>query len=205
MNNDTYIGSIAIFVLNPKVPVGKTRARLDNCEMAKVWFGTSGFSYKEWRPSFYPADLSERQFLSYYARRLNAVEIDYTFYRMPSAKTIEAWKAATPEGFRFTLKASQQITHRQRLKVPSDALEYLMGVVAGLGDRLGMILYQLPPNFRTIPSGSRCSWPFCQGGFVQRLSFGTIRGLRKRSSSCYESTTSAYVFMMLTITPRRHN
>ena len=62
--------------------------------MTAIWFGTSGFSYKEWRPSFYPQDLSDKEFLKYYSARLNSVEIDYTFYRMPSAKTIDAWKAA---------------------------------------------------------------------------------------------------------------
>src|SRR5262245_66102699 len=100
--------------------------------MAPVWFGTSGFSYKEWQPRFYPEGSSDKQFLEYYSRQLNSVEIDYTFYRMPSAKTIEAWKSATPENFKFTLKASQQITHRQRLTVPSHALDYLMSVVPAL-------------------------------------------------------------------------
>lgn len=116
--------------------------------MAPIWLGTSGFSYKEWRPIFYPADLSDKQFLRYYASRFRSVEIDYTFYRMPNAKTIEAWRTATPENFRFCLKASQQITHRERLKVPSDALEYLLGIVTGLEHRLGLILYQLPPFFK---------------------------------------------------------
>ena len=116
--------------------------------MARIWFGTSGFSYKEWRPSFYPEGLSDKQFLQYYSSRLNSVEIDYTFYRMPSAKTIEAWKSATPENFKFTLKASQQITHRQRLTIPSEALDYLMSVVPGLESRLGMVLFQLPPFFK---------------------------------------------------------
>jgi uncharacterized protein YecE (DUF72 family) len=116
--------------------------------MARIWLGTSGFSYKEWRPMFYPEGLSDKQFLQFYSGRLNSVEIDYTFYRMPSAKTIEAWKTATPENFRFTLKASQQITHRQRLKVPSDALDYFVNVVPGLGSRLGLILFQLPPFFK---------------------------------------------------------
>src|SRR5262245_36062105 len=116
--------------------------------MAAIWFGTSGFGYKEWRPSFYPEGLSEKQFLQFYSSRLNSVEIDYTFYRMPSAKTIDAWKAATPENFKFTIKASQQITHRQRLKVPSDALDYFMSVVPGLETRLGMVLFQLPPFFK---------------------------------------------------------
>ncbi|HLH29659.1 MAG TPA: DUF72 domain-containing protein [Terriglobia bacterium] len=116
--------------------------------MAAIWFGTSGFSYKEWRPIFYPDGLPEKQFLKYYSTRLNSVEIDYTFYRMPSQKTIDAWKSATPEQFKFTLKASQQITHRQRLKVPSDALDYFMSVVPGLETRLGMVLFQLPPFFK---------------------------------------------------------
>jgi uncharacterized protein YecE (DUF72 family) len=120
----------------------------DNALMARIWFGTSGFSYKEWRPVFYPEGLSEKGFLEYYSGRLNSVEIDYTFYRMPSAKTIEAWKAATPQDFKFTLKASQQITHRQRLKVPSEALDYFVATVSGLEDRLGMVLYQLPPFFK---------------------------------------------------------
>jgi uncharacterized protein YecE (DUF72 family) len=116
--------------------------------MAPIWLGTSGFSYKEWRPIFYPAELSEKQFLQYYASRFNSVEIDYTFYRMPTAKTIEAWHKAAPENFRFCLKASQQITHRERLKVPSTAVEYLLSVVMGLEKQLGLILYQLPPFFK---------------------------------------------------------
>ena len=116
--------------------------------MTPICFGTSGFSYKEWRPIFYPDGLSDKQFLRYYATQFNSVEIDYTFYRMPSVKTIDAWKTATPENFKFTLKASQQITHRERLKVPSDALDYFLSVVPGLGSRLGMVLFQLPPFFK---------------------------------------------------------
>jgi uncharacterized protein YecE (DUF72 family) len=116
--------------------------------MAGIWFGTSGFSYQEWKPIFYPPDVPEKQFLRYYSTRLNSVEIDYTFYRMPSAKTIDGWKGATPENFKFTLKASQQITHRERLKIPSDALDYFVSVVPGLESRLGMVLYQLPPFFK---------------------------------------------------------
>jgi uncharacterized protein YecE (DUF72 family) len=116
--------------------------------MASIWFGTSGFSYKEWRPKFYPEGLSDKQFLQHYSSHLNSVEIDSTFYRMPSAKTIEAWKSAVPESFKFTIKASQQITHRQRLKVPSEALDYFVSVVPGLGNHLGIVLYQLPPFFK---------------------------------------------------------
>jgi uncharacterized protein YecE (DUF72 family) len=155
--------------------------------MAPVWFGTSGFSYKEWQPRFYPEGLSDKQFLRYYSSRLNSVEIDYTFYRMPSAKTIEAWREATPENFRFTLKASQQITHRQRLKVPSEALDYFLSVVPGLETRLGMILYQLPPFFRcdlqkleaflsVLPRGIRAAFEFRHDSWFIEEVYRLLRG-----------------------------
>ena len=110
--------------------------------------GTSGFSYKEWKGTFYPAGLAEKRFLAHYATRLPAVEIDGTFYRMPSASTIERWVADTPEDFRFAVKASQKITHFERMKLPSDALAYFTRTVLGLGPRLGTVLFQLPPNLK---------------------------------------------------------
>ncbi|HEV8636146.1 MAG TPA: DUF72 domain-containing protein [Chloroflexota bacterium] len=116
--------------------------------MAHAYLGTSGFSYPEWRPSFYPPDLKPEGFLAFYAQHLPAVEIDGTFYRMPNARTLEAWRSAVPDGFKFTLKASQKITHFERLKLPSEAHDYLVGVLPKLGDRLGVHFYQLPPNFR---------------------------------------------------------
>lgn len=114
--------------------------------MARAYVGTSGYAYKAWRPSFYPDMMPETDFLAYYASRLAGVEIDYTFYRMPNTATLERWKGSTPDGFKFTLKASQKITHWERLKVPSEALDYLLGVVPTLDPRLGAMLYQLPPN-----------------------------------------------------------
>ncbi len=139
--------------------------------MPRAWVGTSGFSYAEWRPSFYPEDQPKEEFLSYYASRFKSVEIDSTFYRMPNAKTIDGWKAATGEGFRFAIKASQKITHRERLKVPSEALDYLTGTVSRMGDRLGALLFQLPPYFRldlgrlesflaALPLGLPCAMEF---------------------------------------------
>jgi uncharacterized protein YecE (DUF72 family) len=116
--------------------------------MGTAYVGTSGFAYKEWRPSFYPEKTPEKQFLPYYASKLAAVEIDYTFYRMPSTTTLDGWVANTPDGFKFTVKANQKITHFERLKVPSSSLDYLVGVVPRLGDRLGSMLWQLPPNFK---------------------------------------------------------
>ena len=139
--------------------------------MASIWLGTSGFSYKEWKPAFYPRDLSAKAFLHFYSTKLNSVEIDYTFYRMPNQKTIDNWRSSTPVDFRFALKASQQITHRERLKIPSEALDYLLGVVPGLEGRLGTILYQLPPFFKcdvqkfetflsVLPRGIRATFEF---------------------------------------------
>lgn len=116
--------------------------------MALARVGTSGFSYAEWKPSFYPEKLPADEFLAYYASRFTTVEVDRTFYRMPNTKTIDAWKAATPEGFRFAIKASQRITHREKLAIPSEALPYLVKAVTGLGDRLGVVFFQLPPYLR---------------------------------------------------------
>ncbi len=116
--------------------------------MAPIHFGTSGFAYPEWKPLFYPAGLAANGFLAHYAQRLGAVEIDATFYRMPKPGTLEAWRNATAETFRFALKAPRRITHQERLGLPSNALEYWLGLLPRLGDRLGVVLYQLPPYFR---------------------------------------------------------
>ena len=113
-----------------------------------AWIGTSGFSYKEWKKNFYPADLPDARFLSYYATRLNGVEIDSTFYRMPTDKALDTWRDATPPHFRFAIKANQKITHRERLVVPSESLTYMVQTLPRLGERLGVVLYQLPPNFK---------------------------------------------------------
>lgn len=111
----------------------------------RIRAGTSGFSYKEWKGSFYPEGLPDGQMLSYYATQFNAVEINNTFYRMPSVSMLEKWSDETPEGFRFVLKASRQITHRKKLKDVGGEVEYLAGVARTLGPRLGPILFQLPP------------------------------------------------------------
>jgi uncharacterized protein YecE (DUF72 family) len=116
--------------------------------MPDCWIGTSGFDYKEWKPSFYPQDLRKGEFLYFYSRQLNSVEINNTFYRLPSAKSIGSWATATPEEFRFSLKAPRKITHFERLGVPSEALDYFVRVVQTLGGRLGAVLFQLPPFFK---------------------------------------------------------
>lgn len=111
--------------------------------------GTSGFSYKAWKGSFYPEDLSSEDMLGYYGERLGAVEINNTFYRLPKASTLEGWAAQVPDHFRFSIKASRKITHFSRLKESArDPTSYLLSTVETLGERLGALLFQLPPNFK---------------------------------------------------------
>ena len=114
----------------------------------KTWIGTSGFQYAEWKGSFYPEDLAAAKMLPYFAERLSTTEINYTFHRIPSPKTIENWLAQTPENFRFALKAPQKITHFAKLRDCQDTIAYFYRVVSALGDRLGPVLFQLPPNFK---------------------------------------------------------
>jgi uncharacterized protein YecE (DUF72 family) len=114
----------------------------------KFWIGTSGFQYAEWKGNFYPEDLPAAKMLSFYAERLSTTEINYTFHRIPAAKTIDNWKAQTPEEFRFALKAPQKITHWSKLRDCADTLGYFCKVISGLGERQGPVLFQLPPNFK---------------------------------------------------------
>ncbi len=116
-----------------------------------IWVGTSGYNYPEWRGSFYPEKFPTAKMLPYYAERFSTVEVNYTFYRMPNAKTIANWNAETPDGFTFTLKASRKITHDARLKDVGENLRYFLDTARALGSKLGPILFQLPPYFRKNP------------------------------------------------------
>ena len=113
-----------------------------------LYVGTSGYSYKEWKGTFYPDDMPEKEMLRFYGERFETVEINNTFYRMPKPSVLEAWAAEVPENFKFVLKASQRITHMQRLKNTDDSLGYLLKVAGGLKERLGPLLFQLPPYFK---------------------------------------------------------
>jgi uncharacterized protein YecE (DUF72 family) len=109
--------------------------------------GTSGFSYKEWKGTFYPEDLKAADMLAYYAQRLGTVEINNTFYRLPTRPLLAGWAAQVPEDFRFVLKVAQKITHFKRLRAVDEETSYLVETVATMGGRLGALLVQLPPNF----------------------------------------------------------
>ncbi len=110
--------------------------------------GTSGFSYKEWKGPFYPEKLPAKDMLRFYGEQLPAVEINNTFYRLPKREVIANWAEQVPETFRFSIKASRRVTHFKRLKETDEVLEYLLSAVDVLGDRLGVVLFQLPPNFK---------------------------------------------------------
>jgi uncharacterized protein YecE (DUF72 family) len=112
--------------------------------------GASGYSFKEWCGTFYPEKTKPGDMLGYYAERLPTVEINNTFYRMPRETMLEDWAAATPEGFRFAIKASRRITHMSRIKAESAAepLGYLYKALGGLGAKRGPVLFQLPPNLK---------------------------------------------------------
>src|SRR5213594_995537 len=114
----------------------------------RVRVGTSGYNFPEWKGTFYPAKIKPEAMLPYYAERLSTVEINYTFYRMPNAKTVAGWSGAVPAEFTFVLKAPQRITHIGRLKNVDDSVRYFTETIRPLGQRLGPVLVQLPPNFR---------------------------------------------------------
>ena len=113
-----------------------------------IWIGTSGYNYPEWKGSFYPADLAAAKMLPYYAARFPTVEINYTFYRMPTEKLVGGWASQTPSPYRITLKAPRRITHDNRLKNVGDLVAGFCGVAGTLGDKLGALLFQLPPNLK---------------------------------------------------------
>jgi uncharacterized protein YecE (DUF72 family) len=114
----------------------------------RLHVGTSGYNYPEWRGTFYPADLAAKAMFGFYAARFETVEINYTFYRMPTVKTTDAWRAQAPAGFTYALKAPQRITHVQRLKDAGEGVRMFCESARVLGPHLGPLLFQLPPTFR---------------------------------------------------------
>lgn len=117
--------------------------------MARLYAGTSGFSYAEWKGTFYPPDLPSEEMLSFYARAFPTVEINNTFYRYPKELTLTQWAQAVPSEFRFSIKAHRRITHEKRLRDVDTDLTFFFERLRALGDRLGPILFQLPPSLRS--------------------------------------------------------
>ncbi len=114
----------------------------------KIRAGTSGYSYKEWKGHFYPADLPAAEMLAYYAKQFSTVEINNTFYRMPTDKLLLDWSRQVPDSFQFVLKASRRITHNKKLANVDEDLAYLLKTMAALGAKRGPLLFQTPPFLR---------------------------------------------------------
>ena len=149
--------------------------------------GTSGFAYKEWKGHFYPADMKPEGMLRYYGERFGSVEINNTFYRMPTEKLLLQWAAQVPEDFRFVLKASQKITHRRRLKDAGEELGYFLRTATVLGKQLGPTLFQLPPNLKKdlprladflalVPETWRAAFEFRHASWFEDDVYEALRG-----------------------------
>ena len=156
--------------------------------MATLYAGTSGFAYPAWKPGFYPAKLPSNQFLKHYAARLNCVEVNYTFRRLPAATTLKNWVDATAPGFVFAVKANMRITHILRLKNAAEATELFLKMIDPLrtARRLGPILFQLPPAMKCdpgllaaylelLPNGLRYAFEFRHASWLTEEVFGALR------------------------------
>jgi uncharacterized protein YecE (DUF72 family) len=156
--------------------------------MATLYAGTSGFAYASWKPAFYPAKLPANRFLSHYASRLNCVEINYTFRRLPAASTLQTWVEATPPGFVFAVKANMRITHIHRLKNAEQATELFFRMIDPLrtSRRLGPVLFQLPPAMKCdvgllrdylslLPEGLRYAFEFRHTSWLADETYAALR------------------------------
>jgi len=152
----------------------------------RLLVGTSGYSYKEWKGSFYPEDLPDSEMLRFYASRLTTVEINNTFYRMPTKALLEKWGGEVPPGFTFVLKAPQRLTHRKRLHDCAEDLRYFLETAGVLGNRLGPLLFQLPPFFKKdvarlrdflalLPQGTRAAFEFRHDSWFDDETYETLR------------------------------
>jgi uncharacterized protein YecE (DUF72 family) len=151
----------------------------------RVRVGTSGYSYTPWRGSFYPEGMKAAEFLGFYSRQFPTVEINNTFYRMPSAELVSRWAGETPPEFSFVLKAPRRITHDKRLSDP-DSVGYFVKTAALLGERLGPLLFQLPPFFKKdaarlrdflalLPRGRRAAFEFRHPTWFDDEVYGILR------------------------------
>ncbi len=159
--------------------------------MMKIYIGTSGYAYKEWKGKFYPEKISSKEMLRFYSGRLKTVEINNTFYRMPNESVLMSWAEQVPGDFVFAVKAPQVITHLKRLRDVSEETRYLFKTLSVLGRRLGPVLFQFPKSFRAdrtalqdflslIPGDRACAFEFRSPSW---LNDEILRLLRERGSS----------------------
>ena len=153
---------------------------------ARVLVGTSGYNYPEWRGTFYPEKFSTAKMLAYYAERFTTVEVNYTFYRLPTEKLLAGWAAGTPEAFSFTLKAPRRITHDAKLQRCEDLVQTFCRTARTLGPKLATLLFQLPPTFKKdatvlkaflelLPEGTRVALEFRHPSWFDVEIFDALR------------------------------
>jgi uncharacterized protein YecE (DUF72 family) len=172
---------------------------------ARVLAGTSGFSYAEWRGSFYPEKTPTRDMLPFYARAFATVEINHTFHRLPTAALLTGWARQVPAGFRFALKAPQRITHQLRLREAEEITATFCALARGLGAKLGPLLFQLPPYLRfdaarlegflrTLPSGIEPAFEFRSADWFNDETYALLS--KHRAALCVadaEALTTPFV------------
>jgi uncharacterized protein YecE (DUF72 family) len=152
----------------------------------RVLTGTSGYSYKEWKGSFYPEDLPASKMLRFYGERFPTVEANNTFYKMPSAKTLGEWRAQVPAQFVFGVKAPQRITHQERLAKSEGSLARFLSACEALGEQLGPLLFQLPPNLKKdvpklaaflalVPAGKQAAFEFRHASWFDDEVYAALR------------------------------
>jgi uncharacterized protein YecE (DUF72 family) len=184
--NSVAVGSCDAFVRRAQCMVailGADFGTSAGCDTMRFFVGTSGYSYKEWKGSFYPEKMPAKEMLSFYAQRFSTVEINNTFYRMPAPSVLESWATQVPENFRFVLKAPQVITHFKRLKDIQDSTERFLQVASVLKQRLGPLLFQLPPNFKKDVSRL--------DGFLDLIPAGTAVAMEFRHESWFDDEVFA--------------
>jgi uncharacterized protein YecE (DUF72 family) len=158
-----------------------------------LFSGTSGYSYKEWRGSFYPKKFPQDRMLGFYAEQFRTVEINSTFKSLPTASVVDGWARDVPAAFRFAIKAPQLITHRKRLKDTAELVSELFEVVGALKARLGPVLFQLPPNFKKdaqrlrdflaqLPPRRRVAFEFRHPSWFDDEVLGVLR--KRRAALC---------------------
>jgi uncharacterized protein YecE (DUF72 family) len=150
------------------------------------WVGTSGYNYPEWKGSFYPEKMPSAKMLAYYGERFNTVEVNFTFYRMPTEKQLANWSADVPDRFLFTLKAPRRITHDARLQRCEETVTAFCAIARTLGSRLGVLLFQLPPTFKRnvavleqflqcLPVGQRAAFEFRHASWHDEDVYAALR------------------------------
>jgi uncharacterized protein YecE (DUF72 family) len=189
---------------------GGTRNREEGGQNMKIHVGTSGYGYKEWKGIFYPEKISPKEMLRFYAERLGTVEINYTFYHMPTEKILASWAEQVPDDFAFALKAPQVITHRKRLRNVNEETDYFFRTLSVLGRKMGPVLFQFPKSFRAdhslledflplIPGDMHCAFEFRSPSWDDPEILGLLR--EKGCSLCFADTDEKPVEEIVSTAP----